>query len=321
MPESVKNISVLMPAYNCGKYIAVSIRSILNQTFKEFEFIIIDDGSTDNTSEIINSFKDHRIIYKKTENKGTSAALNYGLSIASAEWIARIDADDINVPERLAKQVKFIESNPEYDIISSWSVYFADPAKVLFLLKEPLEHADIYEYLNLHNPINQSSVIYRKEKILAAKYNEQYSANEDFELYHRIRDDVRFCNIPEFLVYTRVRKSSRTYSAGSRSSYDFLYPFAFKNLLDSKSKSDYFYWTSALAWVNFFFGNKKEARGFFKNSFSLKNLAAYLSTFLPQKSFDKLINLRPRYRLRNIFTNTNAYRQELIKLLGQNAGN
>src|SRR6266487_3978128 len=114
MPENIKNISVLMPAYNCGNYIADSIKSILNQTFKEFELIIIDDGSTDNTGEIVNAFKDSRILYKKKENKGTAAALNYGLSIAAGDWVARIDADDLNIVTRLEKQLKFLEENPDY---------------------------------------------------------------------------------------------------------------------------------------------------------------------------------------------------------------
>ncbi len=314
MPEAIKNITVLMPAFNCGKYIAASIQCILNQTYKEFEFIIINDGSTDNTEEIINSFKDSRIIYKKTENKGTSAALNYGLSLAKSDWVARIDADDLNVPERLEKQVKFIDENPDYDIISSWSVYFRDPAKIVFLLKEPVENADIKEYLNLHNPMNQSSVIYRKEKILAAKYNEEHHVNEDFELFHRIRNEVRFYNMPEFLVYTRLRKDSKTFSMNSENIYDFLFPPAFKNMLEAKSKGEHFYWASNIAWINFFFGNKKASRSYFKNSVSFKNIIAWLSTFLPQKYFNKLIDLRVKYRLKAIFSDTKAYKQQLSKL-------
>jgi glycosyltransferase involved in cell wall biosynthesis len=321
MPEAIKNISVLMPAFNCGKYIAASIRSILNQTYKEFEFIIINDGSTDNTEEIINSFKDSRIIYKKIENKGTSGALNYGLSIASSEWVARIDADDINVPERLEKQVKFIESNPGYDVISSWSVYFRDPSKIIFLLKGPVENSGIQEYLNLHNPMNQSSTIYRKEKILTARYNEDYRVNEDFELFHRIRNEVRFYNMPEFLVYTRLRTDSKTFSMNSENVYDFLFPVAFKNMLDSKSKGDHFYWASNIAWINFFFGNKKASRSYFKSSVSFKNIIALLSTFLPRKYFNKLIDLRIKYRLMAIFSNTKKYKLQLRKLLGLNGKN
>src|SRR5215207_4826322 len=160
MPDKIKYISVLMPAYNCGKYIHNSIKSILSQTYQDFEFIIIDDGSTDDTEEIIMRFKDSRIAYHKTENKGTSAALNYGLKLCTSEWVARIDADDLNTPARLESQVNFLEENPEYDVVSSWSVYFKDTDKILFLLKPPVEHSDIYDFLDLHNPINQSGVIY-----------------------------------------------------------------------------------------------------------------------------------------------------------------
>ena len=210
MPKRTINISVLMPVYNCSQYVSAAVKGILNQTFKEFEFIIIDDGSTDGTEKIISGIKDKRIIYKKTKHKGTSAALNFGISIASGNWIARLDSDDLNVPSRLEKQVNFILSNPDVDILSSWSVYFKDPGKILFLLKEPIEHGDIYDYLNLHNPINSSSVIYRKSLIKKAKYNEEFTSNEDFELFFRLRDEVKFHNIPEFLTYTRIRSGSKT---------------------------------------------------------------------------------------------------------------
>lgn len=318
MPENIKNISVLMPAYNCAKYIGAAIKSILNQTFKEFEFIIIDDGSTDNTEEIVNKFNDSRIIYKKTENKGTSAALNFGLIIATYDWIARIDADDLNVNTRFEKQVKFLEENPDYDIISSWSVYFKDPAKILFLLREPVEHDDIYDYLDLHNPMNQSSAMYRKSKILEAKYNEDYKSNEDFELFHRIRNKVKFYNIPEFLVYTRVRNDSKTFTMSNKNIYEFLFPYAFKNMIDAKSKGQHFYWASNIAWLNFFYGSRKESRSYFRSSVSLKNFITYISTFLPEKSFNKLIDSRIKYRLKSLFSNTKSYKTELQKLLNSN---
>jgi glycosyltransferase involved in cell wall biosynthesis len=319
MPENIKNISVLMPAYNCGKYIRTAINSILNQTFKDFEFIIIDDGSTDNTEELVSKIKDPRITYRKTENKGTSAALNYGISLAAYDWIARIDADDINVPERLEKQVKFIGSNPEYDVISSWSVYFRDPLKILFALKEPVEHNVIYEYLDLHNPMNQSATIYRKSIIEEAGYNENFKSNEDFELYYRIRDKSVFYNIPEFLVYTRVRSDSKTFSMSSGNIYDFLFPAAFKNMLEAKSKGDHFYWAGNIAWLNYFYGNRKDSRNFLKSSVSFKNFIAFLSTFLPQNSFNKLIDSRIKYRLKAVFSGTGTFKKELSKLLAQYA--
>ncbi len=315
MPEKIKQISVLMPAYNCGKYITQAVKSILNQTYKEFEFIIIDDGSTDKTEEIIHSFKDARIKYYKTENKGTSAALNYGLSLCKNQWVARIDADDLNIPARLEKQVKFLENNPDCDVVSCWSVYFKDPAKILFLLREPVQHLDIYDYLDLHNPINQSGVIYRKKIIVSEGYNESFKFNEDFELFHRIRDKVRFYNIPEFLVYTRVRHGSKTYTQINRNLYDVLFNPAFKNMIDAKSKGEHFYWASTIAWINYFYGLRQDSRSYFKNSFSWKNLAAYFTTFLPDEYFHKFIDSRLRYRIKNMFASTGQYSKELKNLL------
>lgn len=315
MPGKIKNISVLMPAYNCGKYISQAIRSILNQTFKDFEFIIIDDGSTDNTEEIVNSFKDSRIIYRKTENKGTAGALNYGLELCSNELVARIDADDLNIPARLETQINFLEENPDYDIVASWSVYFKDPGKILFLLKEPVEHNDIHDYLDLHNPLNQSAVIYKKDFILKEKYNESFMYNEDFELFYRIRGNARFYNIPRFLAYARVRADSKTFSQRNRNLYDMLFNPAFKNLVDAKSKGSHFYWASTIAWINYFYGKREDSRSYFKNSFSWKNLLAYFTTFLGDEYFYKFIDSRFKYRLNNIFANTKSYQEELKNLL------
>lgn len=315
MAGKVKNISVLMPAYNCAKYISASIRSVLNQTYKDFELIIINDGSTDNTGEIIKSFADERIKYFKTENKGTAAALNFGIGKCKYEWIARIDADDLNVPERLERQVKFIEENPGYDVISGWSVYFKDPAKILFLLREPIEHADIYDYLDLHNPLNQSGLIYRKSVIKKEKYNESFRLNEDFELFHRIKDKVRFYNLPEFLVYIRVSSSSKSANADNSNVYDMLFNPAFKNMIDAKSKGEHFYWASRIAWINYFYGRRQDSRSYFKNSFSVKNVLAYLTTFLPDEYFFKFINSRMRYRLKNILALTGKQKSQLNKLI------
>jgi glycosyltransferase involved in cell wall biosynthesis len=304
-----------MPAYNCGKYIESSVKSILNQTFKDFELIIIDDGSTDNTAEKVKSFNDSRIKYYRTENKGTSAALNYGLSLCKNEWVARIDADDLSVPRRLEIQIRFIEGNPEYDVVSSWSVYFREPDKILFLLKEPTEHLDIYDYFDLHNPINSSGLTYRKDIILKECYNETFKYNEDYELFYRIRDKIKFYNIPQFLVYTRVREDSKSYQNNNSNLYEMLFNPAFKNMIDAKSKGDHFYWATNIAWINYFYGRRQDSRSYFKNSFSWKNLTAYITTFLPDEYFHKFINSRLRYRFNSFFKSTGHYKKELRELL------
>ncbi|RPI18218.1 MAG: glycosyltransferase family 2 protein [Ignavibacteriae bacterium] len=316
MSAGIKQITVLMPAYNCAKYIKASIKSILNQTYKDFELLIVDDGSTDNTCEIVESFKDERIIYKKTEHKGTAAALNYGLDNASGDWIARIDADDLNVPVRLEKQVKFLNANPDYDVISSWSVYFNDKNRILFPLREPIIHEDIVLNLNLHNPLNQSGVMYNKELIKKERYDESFLLYEDYELFYRLRNKVKFYNIAEFLVYTRVRKDAKSSALKDEKIYEMLFNNAFKKLINSSnSKGEAFYWTSNIAWINYFFGDKKDARKYLYHSFSMKNILAYAATFLPENLFQKLLRLRLKYRINAIKENKKKFKEELKRLL------
>ncbi len=314
MPEEIKKISVLMPAYNSGRYIKSAVNSILNQSHKDFEFIIIDDGSTDNTEEIISAIKDSRIIYRKTEHKGTSAALNFGITLCSGDWIARIDADDLNTPNRLELEVKFINESPDCDVVSSWSVYFKDPRKILFLLNEPLYNDEIYKYLDIHNPVNQSAMMIRKSIFEKFRYNEILNSSEDYELLYRIRDYVTFSNIPEYLVYTRLRADSRTNTGSRDNLYNLLYTSAFKKMVDSKSKGDHFYWASVAAWLNYFYGDRRDSRGYLKNSFSLKNLTAYFTTFLPDKYFFKFIDSHLRYRLNSLFKSKGIYKKELAEL-------
>jgi len=315
MPEKIKGISVIMPAYNSAKYIKYSIKSILNQSYAQFELIIINDGSDDNTEEIVAGIKDGRIQYFKTENKGTAAALNYGVAKAKYDWIARIDADDLNSSDRLEKQVDYLLKNPGTDVISSWSVYFNNRGKILFFLLPPVQHNDILNLLNLHNPLNQSGLIFRKSIILKDKYNENFEINEDFELFYRIREKVKFHNIPDYLVYTRMHSKSKSRTIRNNHVYNMLLTPAFKNMLDSKSKGDHFYWAGNIAWINFFYGNRKESRSYFKKSFSLKNTLALIATFLPDKFFYKLIDYRLKYRIFAVFKDKKRYKAELKKLL------
>lgn len=315
MHRKIKEISVLMPAFNSAKYIDKSIQSILNQTHKDFEFIIVNDGSTDNTEEVILKYTDERIKYFKTENKGTASALNFGVSKAKYDWIARIDADDLNSPQRLEKQVSFLNDYPDIDILSCRSVYFKNNGRIIFLLKPPLEHKDILKVLNLHNPLNQSGVIYRKKLVKQEKYSEKFALNEDFEFFYRVREKVKFHNLPEFLVYTSMSETSKSYQGDNANLYDMLFQPAFKNLMEAKGKGEHFYWTTTIAWINFFYGNRKGSRSYFKKSLSLKNTIAYLATFLPEKLFKSLINYRIKYRFQSLFENKKKYKAELERLL------
>lgn len=315
MPENIKGISVIMPAYNAAKFIKYSVNSILSQTYKELELIIIDDGSDDNTEEAIQGFNDKRIKFYKTENKGTASAVNFAVSKAKYDWIARIDADDLNIKSRLEQQAEFIKKNPDTDVLSSWSIYFNNRGRIKFFLLPPVEHKYIIGWLNLHNPINQSGLLIRKKVLEENKYNEDFRLNEDYELFFRIRESVKFHNIPEYLVYTRVHQGSKSFAARNSNVYDMLMNNAFKNIIDSKSKGEHFYWTDKTAWINFFYGSRKESRGYFKTSFSIKNTTALIATFLPDKFFYKLIDSRIKYRLIALFKDKKRYINELRGLL------
>ena len=111
-----------MPVYNTKEeYLREAIESILNQTFTDFEFIIVNDGSTNNAEDVILSYKDERIVYIKQENQGVSIASNNGWNKAKGEYIARMDSDDVSFPDRLEKQIQFLEDNPEYSLVGGWA--------------------------------------------------------------------------------------------------------------------------------------------------------------------------------------------------------
>ncbi len=315
MPERIKHITVLMSVYNDSEYIKASIQSVLNQTFKDFEFLIIDDGSNDNPEEIINEFKDSRIVLIKIKHLGLGGALNYGLKISTGDWISRIDADDLNTTTRLKSQLDFLNSNNHIDVLSSWSVYFNDKNKILFSLSTPVTDKEIKAFLNLHNPVNHSSVFFNKNKILSSGgYNESYSSYEDFELWFRMREQLTFGTIPEFLVFTRVRSNSLTQTGSRKQIYELLNTNAEANLKNSPDAYEKKYWNKILFWIEYFYGDKDRSRNYFSKDITAKKFLAYLSTFLPENWFKKLIGLRIRQRLGSYRTRK-KFKAELNNLI------
>ncbi|HMS32699.1 MAG TPA: glycosyltransferase [Ignavibacteria bacterium] len=314
--KRVNGVTVLMAAYNDSKYIGNAIRSILNQTFRNFEFLIIDDGSTDGTENVIKSFSDKRINYKKISHRGLAAALNYGLSISSCEWIARIDADDLNSKERLEKQLNFLNENKKTDVLSGWSVYFNEENEILFQLKTPVTDKKIKEFLNLHNPVNHSSVMFNREKILReGGYNEKFGTYEDFELWFRLKDKLHFRILPETLVYTRLRKNSMTGKGSKAKIYRLLFENAESKFNQSVSVKEKKYWSNVLFWVEYFYGSKDRSRKYFTEDITLKKSIAYLNTFLPDNGFEKLAELRIRQRLSSGIRFRKEFKDELKKLI------
>jgi glycosyltransferase involved in cell wall biosynthesis len=307
MHGEIKFISVIMPTYNCGKYISQSIRSILNQTYKEFEFLIIDDGSTDNTEEIVGQFKDSRIIYHKRNHEGISGTLNYGVSESKADWIARIDADDLNVPDRLKIQTEFFKSNPDINIISSHSIYFNNKNKILFFYRPPCQHDEIHKFLNFHNPINHSGLLIEKKILVENKYNESFGAYEDFELFFRIRDRARFHIIPEYLVFTRIRQYSLTFDSGKDKVFSFLNGYSTQKYIESNDKTEKKYWCKVIASSYLFYGEIKESRKYLLKSFNFKNLMLFLISIYPESMVKKLIQQKIKFRLSGLLRKKKIY--------------
>lgn len=212
--QTEPKITVLMPAYNAGPYIGDAIASVLKQTFADFELLIINDGSTDNTAAIINSYahRDVRIVSINQENKGVSAALNAGLQHARAPYIARFDADDICYPERLRIQYEFINAHPEYSIIGS-AVDYMDVTGRFIFTHHPEAHLneEIQELKYTICPFIHSSVFYKKDAIVnSGGYNEHAYTFEDHFLWVNILKDHKACNLSQPLIKVRLNPGSIT---------------------------------------------------------------------------------------------------------------
>jgi len=312
MSEKKLNITVLMTVFNDSKYLRQSINCILSQSFKDFEFLIIDDGSTDESAEILNSFKDKRIVFKKIKHSGLAAALNTGMKIAKGDWIARADADDLSVIRRLKTQNDYLIKNPQTDVLGSHSVYFADPGKILFQLNPPSGDKKIKEFMDLHNPINHSSVIFRKESILReGGYDEKFGVYEDFELWLRLKNKLSFNIIPESLVYTRLRMDSLT-STGNRSKiYDTLVNNIHKRSTALGKNPGDKTLTEILFWIEYFYGDKNRARNYYSSSKDFRQTLAFYNTYLPEKYFNKITGMRLRQRIESFKMNRKDFKKEL----------
>lgn len=190
-----------MPVYNTKEeYLRASIESILNQTFTDFEFIIVNDGSTNNAEEVILSYKDNRIKYVKQENQGIVGALNNAWSKASGKYIARMDSDDIAYPERFAKQVNFLEENPEYSLVGSWAKII--PSKNIIKLPQDIKIMDLLADCMFIHP----SIMFNKADF--EKFNLQYETGfeytEDYCLYANAVKHLKMTNLQEVLLDYRV---------------------------------------------------------------------------------------------------------------------
>lgn len=203
-------VSVVMPVYNAEKYLKTAIESILQQTYSNFEFIIIDDASDDDSYSIIKSYLDPRIkVHKQRKNQGVAATANNGITEAKGKYIARMDADDISLPVRLARQVKFLESNPMIGLCGSYVKTIG--SGLTRVLKFPTNDEQIKCLMLLRCAMAHPTTMLRSEVL--KKNNIWYSknfANEDYHFYSQLYDKTQMANIPEVLLYYRKHSSQLT---------------------------------------------------------------------------------------------------------------
>jgi glycosyltransferase involved in cell wall biosynthesis len=200
-------VSVLLPVYNGEEFVARTITSILNQSFRDFEFIIINDGSTDNTSNILDQLHDSRLRITHKTNEGLGRTLNLGLQMARGKYIARIDADDMADPKRLEKQLAFLEAHPEIAAVgSATKVIYPDGTAQIRL--RPLEPHNIRQHIIKLCPLAHPSVLMRKDAALtvggydtAQDASLGRSAGEDYHLWVRmLASGFELANLPEPLI-------------------------------------------------------------------------------------------------------------------------
>ena len=208
-------ISVILPVYNGSTYLGAALSSILSQSSQDFELVVINDGSTDDSESVIKNYNDSRIHYVYQQNHGLPATLNKAIGLACGEFIARQDQDDISFPLRLQKQVEFLIANPDVGMVGTNAEVWADNTKTDRLLEHPADDASIKFNLLFDNPFVHSSVMIRRsvfEKVGVYCEDKTRQPPEDYELWSRVAREFKVANIPKVLLaYREVAGSmSRT---------------------------------------------------------------------------------------------------------------
>ncbi len=209
-------VSVLMPVYKTEEsYLREAIESILNQTFSDFEFLILDDCPDDDREKIVKSYKDKRIKYTKNErNLGITPSRNKLIDMAKGEYLAIFDHDDISLPTRLEKEVKFLDENIEYGVVSSWTKH-SNKDK---FIKHPITDHDIKVALIQNCELAHSAAMVRKSILddNNIRYEADFSPSEDYRLWFRLAKLTKFHNIPEVLFIYRWHDNNTSISQANK---------------------------------------------------------------------------------------------------------
>ena len=199
-----------MPVYNAERYVKDAVTSILHQTYENLELIIIDDGSTDSSLQILESINDNRIkLVKNSVNRGQIYTRNLGLKMAKGEYIGMFDADDIAYPKKFKLQIDFLKKNKDYGMIGSWAKFIDEDGKKLHgSWKLRAKSEMIPSIMLFKNYFLQSAVVYRKDCISKFSFKEGFDIGEDYKIWLEIITDFKTWNLQKYLVDYRIHKSS-----------------------------------------------------------------------------------------------------------------
>lgn len=223
----IPTVSVIMSVYNGLPYLHEAIESILSQTFRDFEFIIINDGSMDGTGDVLEQYAitDKRIFLVHQKNMGLTLSLNKGLSFAQGMYIARQDADDISLPHRIQMQVSFLDEYPDVGLLGTGIETIGEKSKKGKIFIYPEEHKMLVEswLLKLRDPFPHTSVMFRSEVLKkVGKYNPFYKKAQDYDLWLRVSERFKVASLPIVLCKLRIHSQSVSHDKGEQLKYALL---------------------------------------------------------------------------------------------------
>jgi glycosyltransferase involved in cell wall biosynthesis len=217
MEENGTQVSVVMPVFNGEKYVAEAVDSILRQSFKDFEFVILNDGSEDCTSKILATYEDARILVIERENRGFAHSLNEAIQLSKGRYIARMDADDIALENRLELQYEFMESNPGIDILGGQAYTIDEDGRITGEMRKPISWDSISKYIRYACPLCHPTYFLRRNVYAITKGYRLIPPVEDYDfLLRAFEKGFIMANLPEKVLKHRIVSSGMSLSNPGR---------------------------------------------------------------------------------------------------------
>ena len=297
--EHQVNVTIIMTTYNSELYVYETIDSILNQSFKEFKFIIIDDGSTDSTASIIKNIRDSRVTIIQSRHAGKPAALNKALEEVKTEFVAFTDHDDISAPHRFRLQYDYLNSHPDVGVLSSWYYVCDKNGAVIRGEQIPHQHEEIEDMMTTHCSMRFPGLMMRTKLFVEyGKFDESLvNGTDDYELFLRMLPHTRFNNIPEYLLYHRRHErafSLRIMKEQNDSAKTLSLKYLENQLRNEHTNKGYVYYRMGL--TEYYKGTMKKARYYFHlaitNGYrSVLSRRYYWATYLGDSIFSVYRNI------------------------------